>query len=195
LTLFENLKRELIYLLMNQITINNTVVEIFIGDLVNAQYDAIAIPTNSRLLPSGTLRCRVLKEAGHEVQLECNNIISKSINISSGSAVITSGGKLNAKYIIHVRAGHDQKKLMVAMWNALILTDKEELNSIAFPPISIDIIGFNAQICAGIMLPTIQKYILEKNNNLKNVSICLETLPDYKEFESVLSNLPTPVFS
>jgi len=45
---------------MNQFTINGTVIEIFVGDLINADYDAIAIPTNSRLLPSGTLRCRVL---------------------------------------------------------------------------------------------------------------------------------------
>ena len=94
---------------MNQITLNKAVIEIFVGDLVNAQYNAIAIPTNSRLLPSGTLRCRVLKEAGHKIQLECNQIISKRSNIPMGSAVITSGGKLNANFIIHVRAGHDQK--------------------------------------------------------------------------------------
>jgi len=180
---------------MNQITINNAVIELFVGDLVNAQYDAITIPTNSRLLPSGTLRCRVLKEAGHKIQLECNQIISKKSNIPFGNAVITSGGNLDASFIIHVRAGHDQKKLMLATWNSLILADKQGLNSIAFPPMSIKIIGFNAKICAGIMIPTIQKYILEKNRNLKNVSICLETLPDYKEFESILSNLTVSLLS
>ncbi len=180
---------------MNQLTINNVVIELFVGDLVNAQYDAITIPTNSRLLPSGTLRCKVLKEAGHEIQLECNQIINKISNIPIGSAVITSGGNLNANFIIHVRAGHDQKRLMVATWSSLILADKEELNSIAFPPISIEVMGFNAKVCAGIMIPTIQKYILEKNKNLKNVSICLETLPDYKEFESILSNITVPINS
>ena len=102
---------------------------------------------------------------------------------------------MNAKFIFHVRAGHDQRKLMLATWNSLIIADKEGVSSIAFPPISIDVLGFNAKICAGIMVPTIQKYILEKNRNLKNISICLETLPDYKEFESVLSNLTAPIFS
>jgi O-acetyl-ADP-ribose deacetylase (regulator of RNase III) len=174
---------------MNQITINNAVIEIFVGDLINAQYDAITIPTNSRLLPSGTLRCKVLKEAGHKIQVECNQIVSKISNIQIGSAVITSGGNLNAKHIIHARTGHDQKKLMLATWNSLILADKEGLSSIVFPPMSIEVLGFNAKICAGIMVPTIQKYILEKNKNLKNVSICLESLPDYKEFEDVLDNL------
>ena len=153
---------------MNQITINNAVIEIFVGDLVSAQYDAIIIPTNSRLLPSGTLRCRVLKEAGHKIQVECNQIVSKRANIPIGSAVITSGGNLDTKCIIHARAGHDQKKLMLATWNSLKLADKEDLNSIVFPPMSIEVIGFNAKICADIMIPTIQKYILEKNTNLKN---------------------------
>ncbi len=180
---------------MNQITIKNAVIEIFVGDLINAQYDAIVIPTNSRLLPSGTLRCSVLKEAGHAIQLECNQIISKISNVPIGKAIITSGGNLNAKFILHIRAGHDQKKLMLAIWNSLGLADKEGISSIAFPPISIDVLGFNSNICAGIMIPTIQKYILEKNKNLKNISVCLETLPDYKEFESVLSNLNAPNLS
>ena len=180
---------------MNQITIKNAVIEIYVGDLINAQYDAIVIPTNSRLLPSGTLRCNVLKEAGHTIQLECNRIISKLSNVPIGKAIITSGGNLNAKFILHIRAGHDQKKLMLATWNSLNLADKEGLSSIAFPPISLDVLGFNSNICAGIMIPTIKKYILEKNINLKNISICLETLPDYKEFESVLSNLNTPNLS
>lgn len=180
---------------MNQITINNAVIEIFVGDLVNAQYDAIVIPTNSRLLPSGNLRCKVLKEAGHSIQVECNQIINKISNVPIGRAVITSGGKLNAKFIFHLRAGHPKKKLMLAIWNSLVLADKEEISSIAFPPISMDVLGFNAEICAGIMIPTIQKYILEKKRNLKNVSVCLETLPAYKEFESALSNMIVPTLS
>ncbi len=180
---------------MNQITINNAVIEIFVGDLASAQYDVITIPTNSRLLPSGTLRCRVLKEAGNKIQVECNQIVSKIANIPIGSAVITSGGNLNANFIIHARAGHDQKKLMLATWNSLILADKEGLTSMALPPMSIEVIGFSAKICADIMIPTIHKYILEKNANLKNVSICLETLPDYKEFEAVLNNLISPIVS
>jgi len=180
---------------MNQITIKNAVIEIFIGDLINVQYDAIVIPTNSRLLPSGSLRCRVIKEAGHTIQVECNQIISKISSVPIGRAVITSGGNLNANFIFHLRAGHDQKKLMLAIWNSLGLADKEGLSSMAFPPISLDVLGFNAKICAEIMIPTVQKYILEKNKNLKNVSVCLESLPDYKEFESVLSNLTAPSLS
>ena len=39
------------------------------------------------------------------------------------------------------------------------------------------------------MLPTIKKYLIEKNSNIRNISICLETLPDYKAFENILETL------
>lgn len=174
---------------MNQLIIKNTIVELFIGDLIKAEYDAIAIPTNSRLLPSGELRCKILREAGSNVQVECNKIIQTISNVSSGNAIMTSGGNLESKYIIHVRAGYEGKKLMLAIWNSLKIADKKHLKSIAFPPILKDVIGFNARKCAEIMLPTIEKYLKEKNKNLENVSICLETLPDYKDFEAVLDSL------
>lgn len=173
---------------MNQITINNTVIEIFVGELTNAQYDAIVIPTNSRLLPSGKLRCKTLREAGSKVQVECNRIIQKKANIQVGTVVITSGGDLSSKYIIHANAGHDGKKLMLTTWNALKLADKNGIKSILLPPISKELIGFNSKVCANIMIPTIKKYILEKNINLRNISICLENLPDYNEFEKKLNS-------
>jgi len=107
---------------------------------------------------------------------------------------MTSGGNLNTKYIIHVigpkitmvKAG---KKLALATWNSLKLADEAGLQSLLFPPISNEMIGFNAQICADVMLPTIKKYILEKNQNLMNITIALENLPDYKNFEKVLDNI------
>jgi len=99
---------------------------------------------------------------------------------------MTSGGNLESKHIIHVRAGHEGKKLMLATWNSLKIADEKSLKSIVFPPILKEVIGFNTKKCAEIMLPTIEKYLNEKNKNLENVSICLESLPDYKDFEAVL---------
>ena len=104
---------------MNQLTINNTIVELFIGELINTEYDAIVLESNSRLLPSGDLRCKTLRKAGSTVQVECNKIIQDVSQISLGKAIITSAGNLNSKYIIHVRAGHEGKKLMLATWNCL----------------------------------------------------------------------------
>ncbi len=178
---------------MNQLTINNSVLKIFVGDLTNTEYDGLVIPTNSRLLPSGELRCNVLRKAGATVQVECNRIINKIIKVAVGSAVITSGGNLT-NYLIHTNGpklgqGNVGKKLMLATWNSLKFADETGLTSLVLPPISKNMLGFTAKLCAEVMLPTIKKYVLEKNQNLKNVSICLETLPDYKEFEKILDAL------
>ncbi|MHA1671956.1 MAG: macro domain-containing protein [Promethearchaeota archaeon] len=170
---------------MNQLTIKNAIVELFIGELINTEYDAIVLSCNSRLLPSGD----VLRKAGAKVQVECNKIIQTISTVSFGDAIITSGGNLGSKYIIHVRAGHEGKKLMLAIWNSLKLADEKGLKSIVFPPILKEAIGFNTKKCAEIMVPTIDKYLNEKNQNLENVSICLENLPDYKDFEVVLDNI------
>ena len=174
---------------MNKITVNNTTIEILINDIVATDSDAIVIPTNSKLLPSGTLRCKVLRGAGPKVQVECNKIIQQTSNIPLGKAVITSGGNLKTKYIIHTRAGHDKKKLMLSTWNALKLADQKQIRSVSFPPLSMDVIIFNAQICAEIILSTIKKYLSETNSNIRNIIIYLETLPDYKGFERVLEKI------
>lgn len=174
---------------MNKITLNNTVIELFIGDLIQTEYDAIVIPSNSRLLPSGELRCKVIREAGPKVQVECNVIAQKISSIPVGSAVITSGGNLKSRFIIHTRAGHDGKKLVLATWNSLKTADKNNLTSLVYPPLSKDVIGFSAKKSSQLMLPTIKKYLIEKNSNIRNISICLETLPDYKAFENILETL------
>ena len=180
--------------MVNEIKINGVVIEIFVGDYINTTYDAIVIPTNTRLLPSGELRCYVLRNAGSKVQVECNRIINKRCTIPVGTAVMTSGGNLNTKFLIHVVGpklgmGHEGKKLAMSTWNSLKLADEAGLNSVLFPPISNEMRGFNAKICADVMLPTIKKYAIEANKNLTNITICLENLPDYKNFEKVLDGL------
>ena len=178
---------------MNQLIINNSILEIFIGDITNTEYEAIVIPTNSRLLPSGELRCNVLRKAGAKVQVECNHIINKIVQLPVGYSVITSGGNFT-KYIIHANGpkpgqGNESKKLMITTWNSLKLADDANAVSLLYPPISKEMRGITSKLCAEAMLPTIRKYLLEKNRNLRNVSVCVETQSDYKEFEAVLESL------
>ncbi|TFG02941.1 MAG: hypothetical protein EU540_00640 [Promethearchaeota archaeon] len=178
---------------MNKIILNNTDIELIINEIINTDLDAIVVPSNSRLLPSGTLRCKILREAGPKIQIECNRIINKIANIPIGKAVMTMGGELKAKRIIHVvgpRFGKNApKQLMLATWNSLKIGDEVGLSSLAFNPISIENLGFNTKICAEVMLPTMKKYLLEKNKNLKKIGIYLTDLPEYKDFEDVLDGL------
>ena len=178
---------------MNKIILNNTNIELIINEIIDTEFDAIVIPSNSRLLPSGTTRCKILRKAGSKIQIECNKIILEIVKIPVGDAVMTSAGSLKAKHIIHVvgpRFGKSaSKQLMFATWNSLRIGDEAGLSSLAFNPISIENIGFNTKICAEVMLPTMKKYLLEKNKNLKKIGIYLKDLPEYKDFENVLDGL------
>ncbi|MHA2006574.1 MAG: macro domain-containing protein [Promethearchaeota archaeon] len=177
---------------MTQLMVNNSILEIFIGNLTNTEYDAIVIPTNSRLLPSGELRCKVLRKVGTQVQLECNKIINKISQIAVGSSVITSGGDL-VRYIIHTNGprsgqGNEGKKIMLSTWNSLKLADKKGLISVVFFPISKEMRGFTSKICAEAMIPTINKYLTENNQNLRNVSVCVDSEAELEEFKNILKN-------
>ncbi len=173
--------------------INNSFIEIFIGDLSNTEYDAVVIPTNSRLLPSGELRCKILRKAGSKVQLECNEIINRISQVSVGDSVMTTGGDYS-QYLIHAngpRLGQvkEGQKLMQATWNSLKLADAKNLTSIVFPPISKEMRGFTTKFCAKVMLISIKKYLTENNTNLRNVSICVETQQDFEIFGKLLAEL------
>jgi len=174
-----------------QKTINNAIINLYIGNIIDAELDVIIIPTNTRLLPSGKVRCDVLRGAGAKVQLECNWLINQIGHVPDTQAVMTSGGNLKVQKIIHVVGPKiaqklETKKLMHATWNSLKLTDEKGFKSAGIPSLSKGTYGFTPNICADIMLPTIKKFLLEQNKNLKKIDIILEDEEDLKVFSEKL---------
>lgn len=174
--------------------IKNTSIVIIEGDLIGSNSDAIVIPANIRLLPSGDLRIKVFREAGANVQVECNKIANERVKLEMSDAIITSGGKLPSKYIIHTvgpKLGQkpEVKNIMLATWNSLKLADDKEIKTLAFHPISMEMVGFGPKICAEVMIPTMKKYIQEKNKNLKKISIYVEKREDCEIFEKEIEKL------
>jgi len=174
-----------------QKTLNNTIVDVSLGDISEQECDAIIIPANTRLLPSGELRCQVLRSAGSKVQVECNVLINKLGQIPDGQAIMTSGGELKTKNIIHVvgpKMAHkpETKKLMHATWNGLKLADEKGLNSVAISSLSKRVYMFTPKICADVMIPTINKFVEELNKNIKKISFILEDEEDFKAFTDKL---------
>ena len=170
-----------------QKTINQAFLEIFIGDLSEVEYDAIIIPSNTRLLPSGELRCAILRVAGPKVQLECNYLINNLGLIPDCTAVVTSGGNLKSKNLIHVVGPKmankpELNKLMHATWNCLKVADDKGFTSIGIPSISKRVYLFSSKICADYMIPTIVKYMKERNKNIKKIALVLEDQEDYDAF-------------
>lgn len=170
-----------------QTKINKTVVELVQGDVTELQTDAIVNAANAQLVLGGGVAGAIKRKGGPEIQAQCNKIGGTFV----GGAVITTGGKLKAKYVIHavgprMGEGDEDTKLKNATLNSLKLADKENIKSISFPAISTGIFGFPIGRCAEIMLRTTIDY-LKGPTSLDKVVFCLFTESDYAVFEQQLN--------
>lgn len=172
-----------------RIKINNTYLELTKGDITDQNTDAIVNAANTALQLGGGVAGTIRRRGGPTIQEGCNKIGRTHV----GGAVITTGGNLKAKYVVHAVGPihgeeNEDTKLKVATLNSLILADKKNLKSIAFPAISTGIFGFPKERCATIMLSTIISY-LEESTNLETVVFCLYDQETFEIFKNTLQSL------
>ena len=166
--------------------IGNSVLELIDGDITEMDTDAIVNAANAQLILGGGVAGAIRRKGGPAIQQECNKIGGTFV----GGAVITIGGNLRAKYVIHavgpqMGEGDEDEKLKNATLNSLKLADNQNLRSISFPAISTGIFGFPVDRCAQIMLRTTIEY-LKENTGLKKVVFCLFGRDSYVVFEKQL---------
>jgi len=172
-----------------KVKINNTLLELTQGDITDQTTDAIVNAANAALQLGGGVAGAIRRRGGPKIQEECNRIGGTHV----GGAVITTGGNLAAKYVIHAvgpRHGeeHEDAKLKDATLNSLILADQNHLKNIAFPAISTGIFGFPKDRCATIMLSTTIAY-LEGPTKLEKVVYCLYDQKTFEIFKRTLKSL------
>ena len=156
-----------------EVQVNHSVIELIEADITGLEVDCIVNPANAQLVLGGGVAGAIARKGGEVIQSECAAIGP----ISVGSAVITSGGNLKARHVIHAvgpRAaeGDEENKLRMATGNSLILADENDLKSIAFPAISTGIFGFPMDKCASIMLNETIDY-LKGDTSIERVIYCL----------------------
>jgi O-acetyl-ADP-ribose deacetylase (regulator of RNase III) len=172
------------------LTVKNSVIQLVKGDITELQVDAIVNAANSALKMGGGVAGAILRRGGRKIQDECDKIGYCPV----GGAVITTGGNLRAKYVIHAVGpmygeGGEDEKLRNAKLNSLKLADKHGLRSIAFPAISTGIFGFPKERCAKIMLSTTQSYLQNQKTGLREVIFCLFDQETLNLFRNALQNM------
>ena len=168
------------------VKIDGRTLELVEGDITEMETDAIVNAANDRLILGGGVAGAIRKKGGPEIQAECDRIGGTFV----GGAVITTGGKLKAKHVIHavgprMGEGDEDKKLRDATLNSLKLADEHHLRSLAFPAISTGIFGFPIERCARIMLGTTIEY-LRGGTRLERVVFCLFGTDSYETFANQL---------
>jgi O-acetyl-ADP-ribose deacetylase (regulator of RNase III) len=169
-----------------RVNIGNSVLELLEGDITEMQTDAVVNAANAQLILGGGVAGAIRKKGGPRIQQECNKIGGTFV----GGAVITTGGSLKAKYVIHavgprMGEGDEDSKLKNATLNSLKLADENNLKSITFPAISTGIFGYPIRRCAEMMLKVTIDY-LKGQTGLEKVVFCLFGRDSYKIFEEQL---------
>ncbi|MBD3290950.1 O-acetyl-ADP-ribose deacetylase [candidate division KSB1 bacterium] len=173
-----------------QIKINNKLLELFQGDITEQETDAIVNAANDRLILGGGVAGAIRKKGGEAIQEECNKIGGAHV----GGAVITTGGNLKAKHVIHavgpqMGEGDEDAKLKDATINSLKVADENKLSSIAFPAISTGIFGYPLQRCSHVMLTNTISYLENEKSGLDKVVFCLYDQKAFDTFKITLQEL------
>ena len=171
---------------MKKVLVKNSIISLVKGDITELDVDAIVNAANARLILGGGVAGAIKAKGGPIIQDECNKIGGTHV----GGAVITTGGNLKAKYVIHavgprMGEGNEDEKLKNATLNSLKLMDEYKLKRIAFPAISTGIFGYPIKRCANIMISTTKDY-LQGNTQIEEVMFCLFTNSDLEVFEREL---------
>ncbi|MCL1977479.1 MAG: O-acetyl-ADP-ribose deacetylase [Candidatus Bathyarchaeota archaeon] len=159
------------------------VVQLIIGDITDMETDVVVNAANSTLLGGLGVDGAIHSKGGSKILEECKKIRTTTWpdGLPTGCAVITSGGNLKAKYVIHtvgpVWHGGFQGEadlLKQAYWNSLKLAVANGLKTVAFPSISTGAYRYPLEEASRVALKTIKNF-LEKENKLEKVSIVLFT--------------------
>ena len=171
------------------VKIGEVEIEIVKGDITSLDVDAIVNPANNYLMHGGGLTLAIIKRGGQVIQQESK----KFGNVPTGGAVITSGGKLKAKHVIHAvgprykdgKSG-ESEKLASAVKASLTIAVQKKLTSIALPAISSGTFGYPIEESSKIIIDSVKEFIEKADKEkmtLKKVIICLFDDKAYEVFK------------
>lgn len=143
-------------------------VSVVVGDITRQDVDVIVNAANSSLLGGGGVDGAIHRAGGPEILEECREIRRTRFpnGLPTGEAVITTGGKLPALYVIHTvgpvygqQHGREAELLANCYHNSLTLAVEKNLASIAFPAISTGIFGYPRDQAAEVSSKTVENFL------------------------------------
>jgi len=141
---------------------------VMIGDITRQDVTAIVNAANSTLLGGGGVDGAIHNVGGPQILKECKEIRRTVYprGLPAGEAVITTGGNLPAKYVIHTvgpiygRQPERESELLAACYrNSLLLAREHSISSIAFPSISTGAYGYPKPEAAKVASAAIKDFL------------------------------------
>ena len=174
-----------------EIKINETSIVLVCGDITKETTDAIVNAANEHLAGGAGVDGAIHRAGGPAIMAECRQIGG----CPTGQAVITTAGKLAAKYVIHTVGPvyHGGSKgeadlLQNAYRNSLKLAQEKRLQSISFPAISCGVYGYPVDE-AGRLAMKICIEFAQENTGIKLIRHILFNSKIYDIFAAELEKL------
>jgi len=174
-----------------KIEVNQSTLEIVQGDITQETTEAIGNAANSALAGGGGVDGAIHRAGGPIIMSELK---TKYEGCPTGSAVITTGGKLKSRYVIHAVGPRysgtlrDAELLASAYRKSLELCTKHKIASVGFPSISTGIYGYPVGEASRIALKTVRDY-LKDHSDIRLVRFVLFDSNTYRAYEQALNEL------
>ena len=145
------------------------------GDITDQEVDAIVNAANEMLAHGGGVAGAI-----PQITSESSRWVEQHGRVPTGSAAITGGGHLKARYVIHAvgpvwegGSRGEERLLASAVQSALTLANEHAVASIALPAISTGIFGYPIDRAVPTILTAILEYVDEHHSSsLRDIHIC-----------------------
>ena len=147
------------------VKVGHTTVELVQGDITDQDVDAVVNAANNYLWMGAGVAGAIKKKGGEAIEREA---VAKG-PIQVGEAVVTTGGRLKARHVIHAAGmGQDLKtdaeKVASATRNSLLRAQEGGIRTLAFPAIGTGVGGLEVHLCAKTMIDATIDYLLDAHN-------------------------------
>lgn len=163
-----------------EVTVNQAKLRIIQGDITRQATDAIVNAANSSLMGGGGVDGAIHRAGGLTILEECKQIVARQGRLSTGKAVITTGGNLKAKYVIHTvgpiwHGGNkgEPELLASAYQQSLNIAAEKNLNSVSFPSISTGAYGYPVSQASEIALDAVITFLSQSTISIREVVFVL----------------------
>ncbi|WP_299758398.1 O-acetyl-ADP-ribose deacetylase [uncultured Pontibacter sp.] len=171
----------------------NTTIEVQQDDIARVQVDAVVNAANSSLLGGGGVDGAIHRAGGPIILEECTQIRARQGGCPTGEAVITTAGKLPAKYVIHTvglvwnGGSKGEPELLANCYrNSLNLAEENNVESIAFPNISTGVYGYPKDRAAKVAVEAVKSYLQEYQTSIKQVIFVCFDEENYRLYQKLL---------
>ncbi|MCC9136168.1 O-acetyl-ADP-ribose deacetylase [Pontibacter silvestris] len=170
-------------------------IELVKGDITKLEVDAVVNAANSSLLGGGGVDGAIHRAGGPEILEECKQIRARQGGCPTGEAVITTGGRLPARYVVHTvgpvwQGGKNGEPELLANCyrNSLRIASGKQLQHVAFPSISTGVYGYPKDKAAKVAVQTVKKWLQEHENSIMQILFVCFDEENYHLYKELLAD-------